>query len=77
MSIPTERSGKGDTYRPVNKKKYDENYVRVFGKDCKNCFGIGEVRVVTPDDETEIKGEEVQPCPFCNGLGRIKKERKF
>lgn len=26
------RSGKGDTYRPVNKKKYDENYERIFGK---------------------------------------------
>ena len=26
-------SGKGDTYRPVNKKKYDENYVRIFGHD--------------------------------------------
>lgn len=24
-------SGKGDTYRPVNKKKYDENYERIFG----------------------------------------------
>lgn len=26
-------SGKGDTYRPVNKKKYDENYKRIFGHD--------------------------------------------
>jgi len=25
-------TGKGDTYRPVNKKKYDENYDRIFGK---------------------------------------------
>jgi hypothetical protein len=25
-------AGKGDTYRPVNKKKYDENYERIFGK---------------------------------------------
>ncbi len=23
---------KGDTYRPVNKKKYDENYEKIFGK---------------------------------------------
>lgn len=25
-------AGKGDAYRPVNKKKYDENYERIFGK---------------------------------------------
>ena len=25
-------NGKGDTCRPVNKKKYDENYERIFGK---------------------------------------------
>lgn len=24
-------AGKGDKYRPVNKKKYDENYERIFG----------------------------------------------
>lgn len=25
-------SGKGDTYRPVDKKKFAENYDRIFGK---------------------------------------------
>ncbi len=25
-------AGKGDTYRPVNKKLYDENYDKIFGK---------------------------------------------
>ena len=25
-------AGKGDTCRPMNKKKYDENYERIFGK---------------------------------------------
>lgn len=36
-------SGKGDTYRPVNKQKYDENYDLIFRKKentskckCKN-----------------------------------------
>lgn len=24
--------GKGSRYRPVNKKKYDANYERIFGK---------------------------------------------
>lgn len=25
-------AGKGDRYRPVNKKKYDKSYDRIFGK---------------------------------------------
>jgi hypothetical protein len=25
--------GKGDTYRPVDRKKYEENYDRIFRKD--------------------------------------------
>ena len=27
--------GKGDKYRPVDKKKYDANYERIFGKKDK------------------------------------------
>lgn len=26
------QNGKGDTYRPVNQKAWDENYERIFGK---------------------------------------------
>ena len=26
-------AGKGDSPRPVNKKKYDENYVKIFGHE--------------------------------------------
>ena len=26
------QAGKGDTYRPVDQKKWDENYERIFGK---------------------------------------------
>ncbi len=29
---PRTGAGKGDAYRPVNKRKYDENYERIFGK---------------------------------------------
>lgn len=25
-------AGKGDAFRPVNKKKYDKNYEKIFGK---------------------------------------------
>ncbi|MHC4728427.1 MAG: hypothetical protein ACYS17_14495 [Planctomycetota bacterium] len=27
------RSGKGDRFRPVNQKRYEENYERIFGKE--------------------------------------------
>ncbi len=29
-------AGKGDTYRPVNKKKYDKSYIKIFGLRCCN-----------------------------------------
>jgi len=73
MSLPGEGAGKGDTPRPLDKKKYDETWIRIFGKKCRNCKGFGEVRIVTPDDETEIKGEEVQTCSVCKGLGKVEK----
>mgnify|MGYP001578465529 FL=1 len=28
-------AGKGSKYRPVNHKKYDENWEKAFGKDAK------------------------------------------
>ena len=34
-------AGKGDTYRAVNQKKYERNYLRVFGKLCPKCKGAG------------------------------------
>jgi len=73
MSLLGEGAGKGDTPRPLDKKKYDETWIRIFGKKCRSCKGFGEVRIVTPDDETEIKGEEVQTCSVCNGLGKVEK----
>lgn len=30
---PLTGAGKGDGPRPVNKQKYDENYVRIYGHD--------------------------------------------
>lgn len=29
------QAGKGDTYRPVDQKKWSENYDRIFGKKKK------------------------------------------
>jgi hypothetical protein len=30
--IETEGAGKGDTYRSINKEKWDINYTRIFGE---------------------------------------------
>ena len=35
-------AGKGSNYRPVNQKKYDENWEKVFGKNTKNKNSKGE-----------------------------------
>jgi len=35
--------GKGDTYRPVDKKRYDKNYTQIFGKK-KNVRKSSKVR---------------------------------
>ena len=32
-------AGKGDWYRPVNRQKYDRNYLMIFGDACPNCGG--------------------------------------
>jgi hypothetical protein len=29
-------AGKGDRYRPVDRKKYEENYARIFGQKKEN-----------------------------------------
>lgn len=33
--MKSEGAGKGDSPRPVNKTKYDQNYERIFGKKKK------------------------------------------
>lgn len=37
--------GKGDWYRPVDKKKFDENYEAMFGKR--------EIKTWNPDEDEE------------------------
>lgn len=34
-------AGKGDTYRPVDRDKYERNYLRIFGVRCPHCEGAG------------------------------------
>lgn len=58
--------GKGDTYRPVNKERYDKNYLRAYGKICSQCKGKG--------GWTINNGQLKTVCKLCNGIGYI--ERK-
>jgi len=32
--------GKGDTYRPVNREKYDKHYEEIFHPRCPKCNAI-------------------------------------
>lgn len=53
-------AGKGDTYRQVDQKKWDENYERIFGKKKKpNRLLSGH-----PDREEErhVEGEHEDGC---------------
>ena len=56
--------GKGDTYRPVNRARYDRNYLRIFGERCPVCGGDGW-------DNLRVG----HPCPACNGLGYVEKTK--
>lgn len=43
---------------PTDKNKYDKEYLRIYGKECPRCKGLG----IIPTD-TRFK------CPDCNGIG--------
>lgn len=61
-------AGKGDKYRPCDKKRFDRNHVMAFGIPCKNCQGTGKVRVIY---EGKLWHEQpYEDCPFCDGLGK-------
>lgn len=44
------QSGKGDTYRKVDKRKFDKNYKKIFGDKCICDNGYFE------DEWTDAKG---------------------
>jgi len=52
---------KGDWYRPVDQKKFQRNYLRIFGRECPECKGQGCSRC---DDigflEAERKDEQAR-----------------
>jgi hypothetical protein len=47
-------AGKGDTYRPTNKKAFDENYDRIFGRPVDDS---------TPKDESIWSEQYVRENP--------------
>jgi len=64
--------GKGDTPRPVDKARYDRNYLYIFGSECPRCGGDGAWHSL-------VGWAQINPvvkCPYCNGIGYIEKEEK-
>jgi hypothetical protein len=71
-------AGKGDDYRPVNQRKWDENYERIFGKKempntkfirpdghtCTFSTGIHEGLTVGTG-RLDVHGYWEHPCPEC------------
>lgn len=55
--------GKGDWYRKVNRRKYEENYEKFNGKKCLNCRGKGSIY------NWDLDIDEI--CENCNGEGKI------
>ena len=58
-------SGKGDTYRKVNKAQYDRNYLKIFGRKCDICSGRGWL-----SDEYRHGKIIKTTCLICNGSGK-------
>lgn len=61
-------AGKGDTYRKVDREKYNRGYIRAFGEVCPICKGVGKItKWVTPKSSTTYSWK----CKACDGKGRI------
>ena len=66
MRFNTTGSGKGDSFRPVDKKQYDENWIKIFGKKCSVCDGDGYLWA------EDIDGEDMKfQCRHCKGIGKV------
>jgi hypothetical protein len=52
-------AGKGDTYRPVDQKRYDENYERIYGKKRKEVL-IDDCHLENPSMKI-IDGDVIRP----------------
>jgi DnaJ-class molecular chaperone len=59
---------------PIDKREYDRNYLRAFGKICPECKGKGEIDRPCWDVSAPNDGRN-HICPECNGLGYVEKEK--
>lgn len=61
-------AGKGDTYRPVDVKRYEENFDRIFRKKnmCVKCGGLG---YLYHDDGHHGHYGGKTKCYHCDGKG--------
>lgn len=57
---------------PTDKKKFDANWLRIFGKKCKRCGGDGSWHSVM--GFTKII--DIVKCPECDGFGYVEREKK-
>lgn len=62
MSYKTGGQGKGDNPRPVNKIKFDDNWIRAFGIKCNGCNGEGGI---------SVSDTEMRTCAICKGIGKV------
>lgn len=49
-------AGKGDSYRPVDYKKYSENYDRIFGKKKEQINAESGITEPTQPDQQRVNG---------------------
>lgn len=68
MPRATDGCGKTNDSRPVDKRKYDRNYLRVYGVPCEDCKATG-VLPTLPGIRTRYY------CNNCDGLGYVPKHK--
>lgn len=57
---------------PTDKKKFDRNWIKIFGVKCKRCRGSGWLPEYDPELGAEQGVEYI--CPKCKGIGKIERE---
>jgi DnaJ-class molecular chaperone len=69
-------TGKGSKRRPYNQETWDRNWVLIFGVDCKFCHGTGYTLYLNPFEALEDLRSKKLICKYCDGLGRIERNKK-